>query len=481
MTTYYDFALPGLSERIATLSTETSVLRQAMVRHACPIEGIEQLPVWTAAAQLQAHLRKVFIPDIDSLTAAQRILQTGLAYAINAYPDIGHYIRASSSGSFTVDPEPPTWLLTGLAGMSKTATFDALARAIGPAPLFQASVHTPPRKLLGVMFLTVPSKATNRTMYGQLRMKLGMSANGSARNRDQDLDEVRRELYRQGCLVIVVDESQVVANGAVAGAAFVNLIAYLRRFGLPVIVLGNFSMCHGILSQHSQNRQRLLAAPYIMQPDRPDDPDYVSHLQAYVEACGGILAIEPERDATRICALTGGGSRALLMLVCNAYSEVRSQSHRAGKVKVDLVALERAYGSANYFDFRSEIQLLRQHAFDSSRLPKDLRNPFEAVGDAAVERREREGKTFASLVAREKLEASLSQAERAAIRTGEMEAPQYLPGNTLLETASPVLDTTPAPTAPLVGTYAGVLATRPKRIKRPPPTFDDALRTRDKF
>jgi hypothetical protein len=417
------------------------------------------------------------------MAAAQRILETGWAYAIRAYPSIGQYIRISCSESYHCDPEPPTWILTGLAGVSKTATVRALQRVLRSDLTFQPSVHTPPRTLRGGVFLTVSGKATNKTMSVQLREQLELPERGSTHDARRDVNEIGRELYRQGCLFIILDESQAIANGAVAGAAFVNVIAYLRGFGLPVIVVGNFSMCHGILAQHSQNRQRLAADPFVMQPDQAHDPDYQKHLLAYVHACGGILDIDPDRDAKRVCELTGGGSRALLTLVCTAYFEARSLARPGGSVTVRIDGLEHAYGSSDYCVFRSEIEQLRMYALNPKCLRKDLINPFLSIGDAAVAAKRDAEQKFAEQIAREKLMSSLSVTERRAIASGELEAPQFVPLAQAPDNSPTIPTASKAHSAgrPMAEPIEKSGSLRSRSARRPKPTLQDALRTRDAF
>lgn len=483
MTVVQTYALPWLAERLERLATDAAVLGAAMTNVMTAVEGLERLPAWAAAEMLHAHLKNVFVPDTESLAAAQRILATGLAHAIRTYPDVGHYVRVSGSDSYSWDPEPPTWILTGLAGMSKTATVQALERVLAPELTFQASAHSPPRVLRGGVFLKAMGKETNKTMTDQLRERLQMPKSGNTRDRDRDLADIRLELFRQGCLFIALDESQAIANGALAGAAFVNLIVHMRRFGVPVIVVGNYSMCHGILAQNSQIRQRVASDPFDMPPDQAHDPDYQKRLQAYVDACGGFLDIKPEQDGRRVCELTGGGSRALLRLVCSAYVEARNAARQSGSVTVDLVGLERAYGSSGYSGFREEIEELKKHALNPQKLRKDLRNPFVSIGGAAINCKRAAEEEFAEQTAREKLRASLSRAENLAIKRGEMEPPRYVPSDHRPEQSAP--NTTVAKAAPNAKSLSEPIRkatpARPRSAKRPPPTLQDALRTRDAF
>lgn len=479
------FCLEKLSERIESLIDVRDTLKEAMTNRPPPIQGLEQLSPGLAEDRLIAHLRNVFIANNPSIEVAKRILETGWAYAIDAYPDVGTYIRRSLSSYMTVDTEPATWILTGLAGVGKTATITALSRALGEPMLYQASEDTPPRPIRGGLFLTVPSKATNKTMTNELRRQLGMDTINSLRYSDNELELIKRELYRQGCLFMIVDESQVIANGTLAGAAFVNLIAHLRRFGIPVIVVGNYSMCHGIIRQHAQNRDRMLVDPLIIDPSLPSDYEYIEYLKAYISASGEILNINPERDAYRIHELTGGGKRALLRLACMAYNQKRTNSKKESQVSISLSDLEKTYGSSGFSNFRSDIEDLRKFSVTPNKLRQDLRNPFSSIGDSALTHARTVGDDFKAQVARAKLMANLSVAERNAIKRGEMEAPEFLPPtghgrdsdqNSAIE---PNQCEQPTPIAPQP--IVSKSASNAKRPKRPKPTMQDALRTRDNF
>jgi hypothetical protein len=440
------FYLPKIAARIEELADGEIAIRSAMTNRPGVIEGLDALPPHVAGERLKAHLKTVYIPDQPAIEVAQKVLQIGWGYAIAAYPDVGQYIRNVASASIEVNQEPTT------------------------------------------LFITVHSQATNKSMTHQLKECLGMASSQQASNSISEINSIRRELYGQGCLFIAVDEAQALANGAMAGAAFVNLIAHLRRFGIPVVVIGNFSMCHGILAQHSQNRNRMLADPFVMPRDLAHDVDYQDHLAAYVEACSDILEIDPKADAHRICELTGGGSGNLLLLVHIAYVNNRTSSRNGGIAHISLKDLEKAYGSASYSNFRTDIEDLRKYSLTPDNLRKDLRNPFHSIGDAAIQKTKINEAMFKDRIARDKLSASLTVPERKAILAGDAEAPQYLPtslttqqhnGGCLTDENEPEKVVRAPASSPQPILQAS--SSKPRRPKRPPPTLQDAIQTRDNF
>ena len=272
-------------DRLQTLIDDES-LRSALAVTVPPLQGLGLLPADAAADVLFTHLGQIYSPNRQGIAFAKRILATGWAYAISAYPDIGTYIRRSTSARIKVCDEPITWIATGLAGVGKSSLLDKLLRLLRDPPLYQASEHCPARRLRTGLILRVSGKPTKQSITISMADALDLEYDSNAKISDATVKRIQLELYRQGCLFIVVDESQAIANGKQAGAAFVNFVAEVRKFGLPVIVVGNYSMCHGMLAQHSQNRQRMLSDPFIMLPYPANDPDYFEHWRQYKSACG---------------------------------------------------------------------------------------------------------------------------------------------------------------------------------------------------
>jgi hypothetical protein len=464
---------PYIDRVLSNLDEET--LRTSFTTTVEPIENLEFFPVDTGKRLLQEHLTRIYVPNTQGIALAQRILETGLAHALELYPDMATYISTSQSDRMCVKTDPHTWMVTGLAGIGKSATIRALQKLLDKFPIFQASEHCPPRPVLGGIILTVVGRVRNAEILNILAQKLAIKDRCQDKVKSSLVDTIRLEMYRQGCMFLVVDESQTIANGKQAGASYVNFVVFLQNFGIPVVVVGNYSMGHGILAQHSQNRQRLVVDPYIMAPDSADDIDYVQHLTAYARACGPVLNIDPHKDTAAINWLTGGCSRALLNLICIGYKLLRQANPKQAKVVVDLAALESTYADQAYSVFREEIELLRTHLLTGKRIRSDLMCPFTLSGTFAEQGKKVVDQWRRHAVARGILESSYTPKEKAQISSGQLAEPEFV---------SPSIVDVKMPGSSSVK-IKGAISKLPqqapikavKRPRKPPPSVGDAVRS----
>lgn len=459
-------------------------LRARLTATARAIAGLGQHHPHTAKLELQRHLKTVYVPTRRAIALAQRILASGLAHALQAYPDLATYIRVFNQASITYTSEPETWFITGLAGDGKTALVTALQGLLGEGDVFHASEQCGRRRVRGGIFLTVGPKTTKADVVTALAEKLEIEIDCEKAS-PAHLKKIQTELYRQGCCFILVDEAQANNSGKQAGASYVTLINLFRQFGVPVIVVGNYSMGHGLNQQLSQNKQRLLDDPFVMLTPASDDPDYLEHLLQYKNACGELLAIDPQKDAGRIHYLTAGGSRALLHLIGAGYTIARESAGAAGaaaddvdKVCITMDVLEKAYASVAYAAHRKEVETLRSHFLTGAKIPQDLICPFPVAGEDAAalkhlaQQMRREARAAAELL------ASLSPQERKAIREQKAAAPEFAssmrPGSAAAQDAG-----LPAPVPQSIGTMMvrDMQAPKPKVVRKPPPSKADLNRS----
>lgn len=459
--------------------SDERVLRRELTSTVDTFSDLRDLPTDAAAQVLKKELEKIYVPNAQSVALAQRILGTCLAHALVAYKDTATYINQSNLNRLDLDPEPTTWVITGLAGAGKSALLWQLQRLFEDAPTYQPSPHCPPRRIRGLMFLRVTGRIVHDEVLKDMADYLGLLGAAASWSSADKKNTVRRELYRQGCCAIVVDESQAIANGKTAGAAFVNFIGFLRTFGVPVIVVGNYSMCHGILAQPSQNRQRLMNRPSIVQPSLPDCPDYQDHLNAYVQAMGQTLAIELSKDTETVHWLTGGSARGFLELVVAAYELSRLDQSPSQSRKISMSDLVKAYSSSSYSSFREEIELLRSHRATGEKIRKDLVCPFKMIGEALEHDNKLREQLTRAAVSRAMLLSSMSQAERVAIADGQQDGPEFAdPAGAFAFKMQLEQKTKSRTKAPLPARQDQASAGNPSRTRRrPSPTAADAARS----
>jgi len=463
--------------RLSTFS-ETSTLRTVLGSRIAPLSDLHLFSADDAAQTLVKSLEKIYVPTSQSVALAVRILGTAIAHARTTYADEATYIRNSNLSRIEFDREPTTWIITGLAGSGKSALLAQLKRVLNEAvPIYQASPHCAPRPILGVLFLHVSGKIKQGDVLRSLAEDLGMTANSGSYPSSINVDAIRKEIFRQGCSAIVVDESQAMASGKTAGAVFVNFIAYLRGFGVPVIVVGNYSMCHGILAQPSQMRQRVVNDPYIVQPNCADDPDFLKLLRVYKEAMGEICALELPRDADTVQWLTGGGGRAMRELMGIAYKTQRHKSPANPEVTITIESLKEAYSSSSYFAFREEIELLREYRTRGGKIRQDLLCPFKMVGEALEVEQKLRDQLRMQMVAREMLLRSMSSKEREAVSAGEQVGPEFSEPADAIAFQMQLRKNTKGKPGTTTGKHPVALGGATRQKRRQLPTAADAARS----
>lgn len=341
-----------------------------------PIQRISDLsktPPHAARRLLDKHLDAVYVPTAQGLKLTRKVLESGYAYCLGAYKNKATFVQRLMNTTAKPESEPETWMITGDAGIGKTATINALKRLLGEGPTFQPSTDCPTVPIVGGAFLTLKSRSGFADLLTQLAIEIGYydrieKVGPNAKH------ALRNELYKRGVFFVLLDESQVAATGRQAGAAYVNNLMWLRDFGLPLIYACNYSMVHGMLGQHAQNQQRLLMNPFVFRPTGLTDPDFLVMLQAYVDACNGLLKIDMNRDIEEIHRLSDGRGRPLRLLIATAYYLQREKGKT--KVCVGRGELQEAYCSDAYSVLRKEIEAIKKHRVEKSGLRSDLLYPL---------------------------------------------------------------------------------------------------------
>lgn len=377
-----------------------------------PIERIPDLtktPPHTARRLLDVHLDAVYVPTAQGLQLTRRVLESGYAHCLSAYRDQSTFVQRLMNTTARWEVEPETWMITGDAGIGKTATINALKRLLGDAPNFQASTDCPSFPILGGAFLTLKPGSLFADLFSQLAMEIGF-CDRVEKVSMHTKRALRNELYKRGVFFVLLDESQVAAVGKTAGAAYVRNLMLLRDLGVPLIYACNFSMVHGMLGQHAQNQQRLLMDPFIFRPIGLTDPDLIAMIQAYVEACNGLLKIDMKRDIEEIHRLTDGRGRPLRLLIATAYNLQRAKG--LTKVCIGRSELQEAYCSEAYSALRKEIEAITKHRVEKSGLRSDLMYPLDLEVDTDEIARRAAKDALQAAAARANIHDSMSRTEK---------------------------------------------------------------------
>jgi len=377
-----------------------------------PIERIPDLsktPPHTARRLLDVHLDAVYVPTAQGLQLTRRVLESGYAYCLIAYKDQSMFVQRLMNTTAKWEFEPETFMITGDAGIGKTATINALKRLLGEAPNFQATLDCPVYPIIGGAFLTLKPGSVFADLLSQLAIEIGY-CDCIEKVSMHTKRTLRNELYKRGVFFVLLDESQVAAVGKQAGAAYVRNLMLLRDLGLPLIYACNYSMVHGMLGQHAQNQQRLLMDPFVFRPIGLTDPDLIAMVQAYAEACDELLKIDIEKDIEEIHRLTDGRGRPLRLLIATAYHLQRAKG--LTKVCIGRSELQEAYCSGAYSALRKEIEAINKHRVEKSGLRSDLMYPLALEIDTDEIARRAAKDALEGAAARANLRDSMSRPER---------------------------------------------------------------------
>ena len=364
-------------QRLPVYSTDAELIE----RMKAPIQRVQDLsglPAGAARNLLDMHLDSVYVPTSQGLKLTRRVLESGFAHCYSTYKTTSMFVQRLMNTTAKCNGEPETWMITGDAGIGKTATINALKRLLGEAPYFQATADCPSLPIIGGAFLTLKPGSVFADLLNQLAAEIGYSiqitnANSHAKR------ALRNEIHKRGVFFVLLDESQVAAVGKSAGAAYVRNLMLLRDLGIPLIYACNYSMVHGMLGQHAQNQQRLLMNPFVFRSVGLSDPDLIAMIEAYVEACDGLLKIDMPKDIEEIHRLTDGRGRPLRLLIVTAYNMQRSAG--ITKVNIGRQELQEAYCSESYSALRREIETINKHRVEKSGLRSDLFYPLELEND----------------------------------------------------------------------------------------------------
>jgi hypothetical protein len=212
-----------------------------------------------------------------------------------------------------------------------------------------------------------------RGLRDLLKDALGLDIDGCTKEREL-ITAARRIAFRCGVPIFVIDESQFLTYSSAANAKITQLLYSLRFFGVPLFFVANFSLCARLKRRPLEDQHRLLSAPAVVVREDPADPSIQELYEEYSAVSGGVLLSEPAKHEEQIHIYTLGLNRYRVHLLALAYRTMRERGDHLEKVESQ--DLETAYRSAEYANFREEVQLLYSQDVTGQEAHKDLWCPF---------------------------------------------------------------------------------------------------------
>lgn len=345
------------------------------------LTGLDTLPAESASEVLMDHLEQLFIADQQEVAWLRRALGVCHAHAIKFYPSIKSVAERLHAPRLVLSPNPLTQMTTSLAGWGKSKLADALIRLVQFPESFEVGHSLPPQRIVGVVRLRLEGKTSRAALWNALADAAGFPQDYKS-SKDDETEQIRRQLYMAGVMLIVVDETQFTAQSSASNLIAKNLHC-LRELGIPIIFIGNFSLGHKLLKRPQEDQHRFLKEPEILFPEAYDSKSFQNFLHGLVDAMGGILAIKPEVDAKLIHWYTGGIRRLVCELVVLAYFQARRAAASRGTKALTLNDLTSAYGSEKFVTKRGEVEMCRDYLVLGTKPKgrKDLWCPFPLSED----------------------------------------------------------------------------------------------------
>lgn len=412
------------------------------------ISGLEMLPPETARDVLNDQLKGLFIADQQEVAWLRRALGICHAHTIRFYPSIKSFAERLHAQRLDLSPDPRTQMTTSLAGWGKSALANALIRLLQSSQTFEVGHSLPPQRIVGVVRLRLEGKTSRAALWNALAAEAGFPQDYKS-SKTEETEQIRRQLYMAGVMLIVVDETQFTAQSAASNMIAKNLHC-LRELGIPIIFIGNYSLGHKFLKRPQEDQHRFLQEPEVLLPETYDAAPFQRYLQCLVDAMGGVLAIKPSVDAKLIHWYTGGIRRLIRELVVLAYFQVRLTASQRGSNKVTLNDLTAAYASEGFDTRRKEVEMSRDYLIEGTK-PRG-RSDFWCPFRLSIEKEKR----WADL-ARSTRQTEVSNAALQASAT-----PEEIKG---MEVMQAVFDT-PDP---------GARVTKPSRAPRRKATLEEML------
>lgn len=343
-----------------------------------------------ATDRLRVAWSRIYLPHESHLMLMRDMVDRAVRSVEKRYPSRELYMKARYSGS-PPSPEEQVWCVTGLAGISKSATMTAIHRVFASVEASggffpEMGIEHEPQLILHVQIGAL--KNVNEILSG-LANPLFLAHHKKAQLWRLK-DHLREWLYAQSTLLIVVDELQFLTRSSTASTLIANTISALSELGPPVFYTSNYSLGQKLMRRPQEDKDRLLARVTLLDPPSSNDAHWAKVLTSYLSIAPGRFDTDISECADQLHRLTAGLYRALKDLLCEA---CRIAWLVDAKSIVTMNHIRQAYRSPTYTSHRTDIEALEWIATSAQarRERSDLVSPFSTTQAALPNRNSANG------------------------------------------------------------------------------------------
>ncbi len=325
--------------------------------------NIARLNEYNATQSVRWILNQCYVPGESSKSAIAKIVSLALDGASRRFPSTHEFSLQVNGIRFSAQPAP-IFCLTGLAGVGKSAIFDAVQRLIGSPEDIQIPKHgqVEHKPLSRVQIL-------DRWGSKEMAKHFGLPERGC---------DIGRALYQRGCSLIALDELQFVTTSESANTRASKLIYATSLYGPTLVFACNFSLGHKLKKRPHEERDRILSSPIVLLPDLAQSVAWKERLRVWATAIEDLLEFDLAERSDDFWSLVVGINRSAIHLL--SVSSALALSDRSG---IRWEHIERAYKSQEFAIMRGNIESIQAISRGSDQGNLDLICPFESTDAAA--------------------------------------------------------------------------------------------------
>lgn len=353
------------AERFAPLLDAGEIFQRAKVT-VPPLHDLCRLPDEAAHERLESALKQVFYPTTQCVAILQEWAGLAYAHCLSRYPSRRAFLTAVYADSPPLPDAVQPICFTGMAGLGKTQIIRAFQRIQVADVSVTVDTHHDPFPLESLWVTEVKARNSPQQVLATLS---GISAAG------KDLvKRARHRAYRDGVAFAGIDEFQFVTQSSTANSLVTQILLSTSYLGLPMVFIANFSLVHKLMQRPQEDRQRLLAKPFVLLPDPPESQDWGLTLAALKDVAPEVLAFDSAKDAKDIFLFSAGIKRLVVRLLVLAYRI--SRRLRGRDATVDIKDIEAAYLSPAFSADRTDVELIARQEIERRKVRNDLWHPF---------------------------------------------------------------------------------------------------------
>lgn len=353
-------------ERLNSIET----IKAKSQRPAQPLIGLSDDPIEVACDRIEIELKDIFVPTQRSCEILLELVQCALSHSRQHYPSEKVFMQRCYQPELSLEPRMPI-LLTGLAGTGKSQIGKAFMRLLGAESTIRPDPDHSSFPFIGARRLVVQSKKSIADVMRPLARPT--TENGDTRLQGEKLfKDCARWQYMCGVSLLIPDELQFLSQSASANALLAGVILQLTYIGIPLVLIGNYTLFHRLMSRPQEERQRILGRPIVLLPDPPDSKDWHNILTVYETALPGTFSFKFVDQSQVLWSYCAGLKRELTKLLVLSYRQCR----RVNKLTVNWTDIEHAYQSYEFAVQRKDIEQLIGQAIDKKMRKLDLWCPL---------------------------------------------------------------------------------------------------------